>query len=133
MINYIIALVSKALYLTYFLEKTTFLFSGKRKLYQKELEELINQINNLMDKNKRKINRQEYNHLLMCAYMLEGICYNDMDKINKACVLFKKTNQSDCLLYEILQSYQRKNTTDILHSFKVFFRYQPEGLLITKY
>ena len=56
-----------------------------------------------------------------------------MDKINKACVLFKKTNQSDCLLYEILQSYQRKNTTDILHSFKVFFRYQPEGLLITKY
>lgn len=131
--NYIIALVSKALYLTYFLEKTTFLFSGKRKLYQKELEELINQINNLMDKNKRKINRQEYNRLLMFAYMLEGICYNDMDKINKACVLFKKTNQSDCLLYEILQSYQRKNTTDILHSFKVFFRYQPEGLLITKY
>lgn len=132
-INYIIALVSKALYLTYFLEKTTFLFSGKRKLYQKELEELINQINNLMDKNKREINRQEYNRLLMFAYMLEGICYNDMDKINKACVLFKKTNQSDSLLCEILQSYQRKNTTDILHSFKVFFRYQPEGLLITKY
>ena len=76
---------------------------------------------------------KEYNHLLMFAYMLEGICYNDMDKINKACVLFKKTNQSDSLLYEILQSYQRKNTTDILHSFKVFFRYQPEGLLITKY
>ena len=39
MINYIIALVSKALYLTYFLEKTTFLFLGKRKLYQKELDD----------------------------------------------------------------------------------------------